>query len=214
MQLLVSKCPYCAHPVETTLDHVSEPILCTNCQRPFEMEIPTVEVTSVREVEGDFVDEGSIASEPKERTIEVAHPAVFRAHLLGTPIVLLVTGMAITGIVWSATGSVSSAVGWLGMIALLACAVTVGIWFLISFATTLTITSQRTILRRGIIQKDTSEVQHDDVRNIQVDQNILQRLLNIGALGISSSGQDDLEVVVKGMPDPEHLVEIIRKAQN
>lgn len=214
MQLLVAKCPYCAHSVETTLDHISEPILCTNCQRPFEMEIPTVEVTSVREVSDDSFDRESIAAEPKERVIEVAHPAVFRAHLVGSFIMLLVAGVAIAGLVMSGAGSVSPVLGWICTFVLLGCVVVVGYWFLVSYATTLTITSDRTIVRRGIIRKETSEVQHDDVRNIQVDQNIFQRILNIGGIGISSSGQDDLEVVVKGVPGPEELVEVIRQNQD
>lgn len=213
MQLLAAKCPYCAHAVETTLDHVSEPILCTNCHRPFEMEIPSVEVTSVRDVDDDAVVEDAIASEPREREIAVVHPAVFRAHITGSLIVFAVTGLALSGMVYSLVGTLSPFVFWLASAGLIACGLVVGYWFIVSLATTLTITSSRTIVRRGIIRKSTSEVQHDDVRNIQVDQNIVQRLLNIGAVGISSSGQDDLEVVVKGLPDPEHLVGIIRQNQ-
>lgn len=213
MQLLAAKCPYCAHSVETTLDHVAEPILCTNCHRPFEMEIPSVEVTSVRDIDEQSVVEDRIASEPRERNIAIVHPAVFRAHITGSLLVLPVAALSLAGLLLAMLGSLSPFVLWLSMAGLVACGLVVGYWFIASLATTLTITSSRTIARRGIIRKATSEVQHDDVRNIQVDQNILQRLLNIGAIGISSSGQDDLEVVVKGLPDPERLVSIIRQNQ-
>ncbi len=213
MQLLVSKCPYCARTVETTLDHVEEPIVCNHCHRPFEMEIPRVDVTSVREVDDQSYDEEELASEPRERTIEVVHPAVFRAHLLGSAIMIPIALASASLGVMALFGSISGWFGIAGIFGLIICAAMAGYWYIDSLATTLTITSSRTLVRRGIIRKDTSEVQHDDVRNIQIDQNILHRLLNIGAIGISSAGQSDLEVYVRGLPDPEHLVEIIRRNQ-
>jgi uncharacterized membrane protein YdbT with pleckstrin-like domain len=70
-----------------------------------------------------------------------------------------------------------------------------------------------TTFQEGIISRETSEVQHDDVRNLQIDQNILERLLGIGDIAISSSGQDDMEIQVKGIPSPDRLAKVIRKNQ-
>ena len=85
-------------------------------------------------------------------------------------------------------------------------------WFLSLFVT-LTVTTKRSILRKGLISKRTSEVEHDDVRNIQVDQNVVQRLLNIGHISISSAGQSTMEIVARGVPDPEGIASVIREHQ-
>ncbi len=225
MQLLKANCPFCGNEVETTLEHVGEPIVCPSCEKPFEMEIPTAEVTSVREVsESEAAGMKDIADEPEERTLYEVHPAVFRARPLATLILVAVLIACVFGLgysLWSDPGDIEfAAVGeangllWLSLAGLLGCALVIASWFLRSALTTLKVTDQRTIFTHGIIARDTSEVQHDDVRNIQIDQSVIQRLLGVGEIGISSSGQDDLEIVAKRIPHPEKLVEVIRKNQD
>lgn len=96
----------------------------------------------------------------------------------------------------------------------LLCLVIVGLvmfffWWLKCKGTKLTVTSDRTILRRGILSKSISEVWHQDVRNVQLDQTFLQRLLGVGKVGISSSGQSGLEISVSGIPDPDKVKSLI-----
>ena len=76
---------------------------------------------------------------------------------------------------------------------------------------TLTITTKRTIITRGILSKSTSEVMHDDIRNIQTHQTFLQRILDVGYMAISSAGQSDVEIAVKGIPDPDGIKDLIDK---
>ena len=90
------------------------------------------------------------------------------------------------------------------------CLVGVGIviflvWWLRCKGTQLTITTDRTRLRKGILSKSITEVWHQDVRNVQLNQTFFQRLLGVGALGISSAGQAGLEISVSGIPDPEQV---------
>ena len=228
MQLLTAQCPYCKKDVETTIEHIAGPIVCPTCDKPFEMEIPTTKVTSVREV-ADTDDSKRLATEPVEVTLLKVHPVLFRAHLPGTSFVSALCVAAIYGL-WLAftkndTTSDSTFLGsttlgsinwllWLSIAALIAVSVLVFSWFVKSVSTTLTLTDRRTILRKGLISRESSEVQHDDVRNIQIDQSFLQRLLHIGDLGISSSGQDGLEIVIKRLPNPSRIVKIIRENQS
>jgi len=72
-----------------------------------------------------------------------------------------------------------------------------------------TLTNKRTIEHRGIVRRATSEVLHDHVRNIRVDQSVLDRILNVGRVGISSSGQDGIEIEMEDLPDPARLKRII-----
>ena len=82
-------------------------------------------------------------------------------------------------------------------------------WWLRCKGTQLTITSERTRLRKGILSKSITEVWHQDVRNVQLNQTFFQRLLGVGSLGISSAGQAGLEISVSGIPDPNRVKELI-----
>jgi hypothetical protein len=85
------------------------------------------------------------------------------------------------------------------------------IWWLSALATTLKITNRRATLRYGLISKYTSEVRHEDVRNLQVSQSILQRLFGVGRIAISSSGQSGMEIDVSGIRDPESIKTLINR---
>jgi hypothetical protein len=227
MQLLTAKCPYCGRDVETTIDHTSEPIVCPKCEKPFEMEIPSAVVTSVREV--DVVKtEDHVAGQPDERTLFRVHPVVFRARPLGSLIVLTIAVAALYGL-WLAFTMDDSArepellgstmlasidwLLWISVAALVLIGGLVASWFVLSFSTTLTVTDSRTVYRKGIFRRESSEVQHDDVRNLQIDQSLFQRFIGVGGIGISSSGRDDLEIVVPRIASPASVVEAIRQNQ-
>ncbi len=215
MQVLASKCPYCGHSVETTVDHLEDRIVCPACHKPFKMEVPRVSVTSVREVEGDHEEsQPGFAGEQGEETLRKVHPVIFRRRPLGTAIILL-TWVAVGFLFVQSRGADQfGMMGWLALALIICSLLVIAYWYILSVATTLTITDSRTIFREGIISRDTSEVQHDDVRNIQIEQSFLQRLTGAGDVGISSSGQDDLEIVARAMPDPEGIVDLIRANQN
>ena len=76
--------------------------------------------------------------------------------------------------------------------------------------TRLTITNRRTTLRQGILDKRTNEVRHSDIRNVQINQTVVNRLFRVGTLELSSAGQSDVEIAVKGLPDPQSIAELIR----
>lgn len=83
------------------------------------------------------------------------------------------------------------------------------VWWLQCKATTLTVTEERTILRKGLLAKATTEVWHKDVRNVQISQGLLQRMLGVGTVGISSAGQSGVEILAVGVPEPANVRKII-----
>ena len=94
------------------------------------------------------------------------------------------------------------------------CVVLVGfvvffIWWVKCKGTTLTVSSERTRLRRGILSKSITEVWHQDVRNVQLKQTLFQWLFGVGMIGISSAGQSGVEISVSGIPDPEVIKSLI-----
>lgn len=76
-------------------------------------------------------------------------------------------------------------------------------------ATTLTITTRRTILRHGILSKHTSEVSHTAIRQVILRQSFAQRLFSVGYLGLSSSAGSDVEIEIDGIRHPETLKSLI-----
>jgi len=227
MQLLSATCPYCGGDVETTRNHIGEIVNCPNCKKPLEMEIPTADVTSVREV-ATADDSEKLVSEPSETILHTVHPVVFRGRPIESLIMLLVTSAAFYGL-WMAWGNGNGIVDdgqsgssglasinwllWLSIAALCLVIGFLGYWWVLKMSTTLTITDSRSIYRQGIIHRDSSEVQHDDVRNIKIDQSLLQRILRFGDVAISSSGQDEMEIVALRIANPERIVKTIRENQ-
>ena len=112
----------------------------------------------------------------------------------------------------------SNPVGFILSVILIAAAgaglVILAIWWLKTKAAMLTVTNKRTIQRTGLISKKTTEVLHRDVRNIQIDQSVFQRLFGVGSIGISSAGQSGIEIQFTGVRDPDGIKALIDRYRN
>ncbi len=175
----------------------------------------------------DYLGANRMVVEQEERNLIKVHPVVFRARPIATLVIALVglaavvvmimsvAGMSLAGYALGETMVLGPAtlLTWFCAITLLVIAGVIGYWMLLSQFTTLTVTDDRTIYQEGIVSRETSEVQHDDVRNIQLDQSFMQRIVNVGGIGISSSGQDDMEIVAKRLPHPKQIIDRIRENQ-
>ena len=87
--------------------------------------------------------------------------------------------------------------------------VVLGVWWLATKADTLTVSNKRTIQRKGLFSKRTSEVLHRDVRNIEINQTFFQRMCGVGSIGIASSGQAGVEIRFRGVEDPDGVKALI-----
>ncbi|MDJ0517589.1 MAG: PH domain-containing protein [Trichodesmium sp. MO_231.B1] len=83
------------------------------------------------------------------------------------------------------------------------------IWWLHIKNTTLIVTDKRTILQQGLLSRYTNEVMHVHIRNIQIQQNMMERLFNIGTIKIACAGTGDVEISVSGIPAPNRIKAII-----
>ena len=128
-------------------------------------------------------------SSTAEKTEYECHPSMFRSDPVGFVLILVLCLFLI------------------GLIVLL-------IWWLRTLGTTLTVTNKRSVFRKGLLSKRTTEVRHQDVRNIQITQSFFQRIFGVGTIGISSAGQAGIEIEAHGMPNPEKVKQIIDKYRN
>ncbi len=133
------------------------------------------------------MSDASASTTPKaeEKVLYEAHPAMFRNHPFWFILCLALC--------------VAYGVGLIPLI----------IWFVQTRGTKLTVTNEQTTLRRGILSKFTNDVFHENVRNILVRQTFFQRLMGVGYVGISSSGQEGIEIEINGIPDPDGVKQII-----
>ena len=208
---LLYNCPSCQVSVEIAEDFVGDTVDCPNCSVPFHAETPSAEPILDQSQRRDASFSISTPTDD-ESVLESIHPALVRRN----PVQFL--GLTALGIasIWGAVTAGQYDYWILTYLCvgvfLIGAGYAAYLWVDV-LMTTLIITSKRTRKRTGIIEKRTSEVQHDDVRNLQVNQNMLQRILGIGDIAISSSGQDDLEIVVQGIPSPNDVAETVRRMQ-
>lgn len=209
------ECPHCGETVVITDDVMGSVVDCPLCENPFKVDVPTAHPADRSRVNGDTPEVDR--AERAEGELIVTHPAMFRADpfwfALDWGLVLLGVAGILLSMWWSVdviSRSIQILAGGLLIVSGLGL---LGAWWLKTRYTTLTVTTKRTILRKGLIAKNTSEVQHDDVRNLQVDQNIFERIVGVGDLAVSSAGQAGLEIHVQGIPKPDYVAETIRGLQ-
>ncbi|QDT62842.1 PH domain-containing protein [Calycomorphotria hydatis] len=207
------RCPRCSKLVGVTTAFIGKILDCPNCGLPFQAKAPVAEPVFTSGGESAAAVEFNIDhTHDDEKVLERINPAMFRSSPIIFSLLTIALLASFIGTIASlATGLIPLA-GIL-IVVILCVAAYFAWWYLETLATTFVITNKRSRLRTGLISKSTTEVQHDDIRNLQVNQSIWQRMFDVGDLAISSSGQDDLEIKVKGIPDPNDLANDIRKMQ-
>lgn len=212
LQDITYRCPNCSATIDIATPMVGDTVDCPQCSVPFEAATPRAEPLLSEQPTDRTSDYSITKPTDDESTISEVHPAMFRKHPIQF---VLLTFLALVSAFYGASYLYEGAAiaGYACLFVVLVVASYFGYWWLEILATKLTVTNKRTTLRHGIIAKQTSEVQHDDIRNLQVDQNALERVLGIGDIAISSSGQDDLEVVAQAIPKPNQVADLIRRMQ-
>ncbi|WP_379161300.1 PH domain-containing protein [Paenibacillus sp. sgz5001063] len=78
--------------------------------------------------------------------------------------------------------------------------------------TTYTITSQRIMVKTGLIGKDVEEIELLRVNDFSVDQSIMQRILGIGMLTIFSDDASSPQLLFRRIRQPQTVKDVLRKA--
>jgi hypothetical protein len=193
-------CDACLNRFEVTDDAAGTTVFCPKCRA--KNGVPAADAAAPP---APTATPGRAAG---EELLLRARPAMFRARPLTFTALLLISLAGLGG------GGFLLATGQLpfGLTAV-ACSlfglVPLGIWKVYTMGTSLEVTNKRTIWYRGLLSKASSEVRHNDVKNFQVDQTFLNRILGIGAIGLSSAGQEDVEIRVKDLPNPYQIRDLI-----
>ncbi len=213
------KCPQCKKIVRIDESVMGKHVDCPECGQPFLAETPTSRPLGPSRPSDESSHDPSVhLSSDDESELEVVHPTVFRRHIAGVFLCLILflggLGLIIFGAI-TATLLVPPGLYFLimGVISALIGGFFLLKWFIIGKTHKLTITTERSIYRSGIFKRKTSEVRHDDVRNIKMEQSLKERILKFGDIAISSSGQDEMEIVINDIPHPQDIADLIRRQQ-
>ena len=94
----------------------------------------------------------------------------------------------------------------------LACVI-FGLIYLARRYTYWSLTSDRLIERRGLVSSRRREMELADVRSIEVNRSLRQRMLGLGDVGVASAASADFMIRMLDIPDPERMAEILRQAR-
>ena len=143
-------------------------------------------------------------SGPEVEVIRV-RPSLWRGHPFGATLLLVVPIVGLIALPIAGFFALPLSFAVAGAFALV-CWFMLFIWWLrFSVAQSLWISNKRVVERRGLLSRSLNEVLHDHVRNIQVKQSFIQRVFGIGSVGISSAGQDGIEIFMKNLPNPDDI---------
>ena len=144
--------------------------------------------------------------EPGESVIFEGHPS-WRS-ILG----FYLKGILIVAVVGVVAGLVTdTAIGVGAGVAVLALLLIAG--YVKRLFTTYTITNHRLHIRRGVVAREEQQTQVSRVQNVNTNQSVLQRVLQVGTVDFDTAAGDDYDFSFAGVADPGEVVEAVHRAQ-
>jgi uncharacterized membrane protein YdbT with pleckstrin-like domain len=119
-------------------------------------------------------------------------------------VALAVLGGAIAGLAASPVAGVLVGVG--------IAALTLVVGWVRRFFTKYLITNQRLRVSRGFVRRRVQETRLERVQNVNYQQGVLDRVLNVGSVDFDTAGTDDSEFQFQWVRDPEHIVRAVDEA--
>ena len=142
---------------------------------------------------------------PGEEVIYEGHPSwrsTIAFYLKGL-LIAVVVGV----IVWFAASHAAGAI-----VAVVIFAVVVLVGFVRRFFIVYTITNQRLRIQRGIIARRVQQTQIERVQNVNTNQGMIQRILQVGTVDFDTAGSGDSDFSFVGVNNPEDVVLAVDKA--
>jgi uncharacterized membrane protein YdbT with pleckstrin-like domain len=135
----------------------------------------------------------------------------------GHPSWRAILGFYLKGIVIAAiAGAIAKLLGasptTVFLIVLVILALTVLAGFLRRVTTTYTITNRRLRIKRGMISREIQETRLERVQNVNYNQSLYQRIMQIGDVDFDTAGSSDYDFIFAGVADPGEVVQRVDQA--
>lgn len=82
----------------------------------------------------------------------------------------------------------------------------------LSLVTRYVITNQRLRISHGILRRTRSDIELVRIQDLDQTQGIGERMFNVGDIRVQSHDPDDALVVLQNVTEPDHVMEILRRA--
>jgi uncharacterized membrane protein YdbT with pleckstrin-like domain len=137
---------------------------------------------------------------------------IFEGHPSWRAIIgFYVKGVLIAAIAGGVTFLINDGLVPVVVVVVLALMVLVGLLKRIS--TTYTITNQRLRIRRGIFARKVQQTRLERVQNVNTEQSVLERALQVGTVDFDTAGTTDSDFSFIGVAQPEKVMAAVDKAQ-
>jgi uncharacterized membrane protein YdbT with pleckstrin-like domain len=149
---------------------------------------------------------------PGEQVMFQGHPSwrsIIAFYIKGLFVVLIAA--FVVGIVTNITGDDTDA-GLVALVAVVGVAVVVLAGLIKRITVHYTITTRRLHIKRGIISREIQETRLERVQNVNYDQSMLQRLLQVGDVDFDTAAGDDYNFIFAGVANPDEVVEQVDRA--
>lgn len=151
--------------------------------------------------------------EPGETIIFEGHPSwrsILGYYIKGL-LAAVVIAAIVAGVTKAADDQVKKGLVAAAFVAVLAIVLVVG--YVKRLFTTYTISSRRLHIRRGIISRKEQQTQISRVQNVNTNQGVLERILQIGTVDFDTAAGGDFDFKFAGVSDPTDVVEAVHRAQ-
>jgi uncharacterized membrane protein YdbT with pleckstrin-like domain len=102
--------------------------------------------------------------------------------------------------------------GLVTLVALVGVAIIVLAGFIKRITVDYTITTRRLHIKRGIISREIQETRLERVQNVNYNQSLVQRMLQVGDVDFDTAAGDDYNFIFAGVANPDEVVERVDRA--
>jgi uncharacterized membrane protein YdbT with pleckstrin-like domain len=123
-----------------------------------------------------------------------------------------VKGLLVVAAICVVVQLVEDDAGLVSLVALVGVAVVVLAGLIKRITVHYTITTRRLHIKRGIISREIQETRLERVQNVNYDQSVLERMLQVGDVDFDTAAGDDFNFVFAGVANPDEVVEQVDRA--
>jgi uncharacterized membrane protein YdbT with pleckstrin-like domain len=146
---------------------------------------------------------------PGERVLYEGHPswrAIIAFYIKG---ILITAAVALIVALVTSFGDDGADSGLVAIVALVGVALTILAGFIKRVTTSYTITDRRLHIKRGIVSRTIQETRLERVQNVNFQQSVIQRMLQVGDVDFDTAAGDDYNFVFSGVDDPADVVHMV-----